>query len=436
MAQIINLTSNTLVYNIMNYGGVADGTTDNVGAFNAACAAAGSVDGNVYIPGGDYALSDTVVVPANVNLVGEHSLAVNLISSANDVCIRYGNDGSFYNHGMRLSGFKITGNSGTAACGIETGDSYNLVIDDVVVDDFTGGVGIRFYNKANWTEGMQMNSVRVRNCAEGVTFDRDATSDYPSFGYGNIRGLSINVPDNGVGIRVGAETGTAECWLYNTRLEAVFWLGSTATAIRVPGNGLITADVMLTGEAESGAADTTFIDCDGGFTYTGSMWIDPTSFTNNFVGSVTPRHYNVMPVSSGTSVVPGIMAGPPYNDQLHAGFGFVSGPNEEYPVAWGYNYGGSKVFQFSARNYSASTNDAWNANDGAVAEITADGDMIVYGGAFVHGDSGIYWWVSSGSPEGVLSAPVGSMYSRTDGGTNTTLYVKESGTGNTGWVAK
>ena len=41
----------------------------------------------------------------------------------------------------------------------------------------------------------------------------------------------------------------------------------------------------------------------------------------------------------------------------------------------------------------------------------------------------------TGSPEGVVAAPVGSHYSRTDGGTNTASYRKESGTGNTGWVA-
>ena len=40
------------------------------------------------------------------------------------------------------------------------------------------------------------------------------------------------------------------------------------------------------------------------------------------------------------------------------------------------------------------------------------------------------------SPEGAITAPVGSLYSRTNGGAGTTLYVKESGTGNTGWVAK
>lgn len=42
----------------------------------------------------------------------------------------------------------------------------------------------------------------------------------------------------------------------------------------------------------------------------------------------------------------------------------------------------------------------------------------------------------SGTPEGSVVASVGALYVRTDGGASTTLYVKESGTGNTGWVAK
>jgi len=46
------------------------------------------------------------------------------------------------------------------------------------------------------------------------------------------------------------------------------------------------------------------------------------------------------------------------------------------------------------------------------------------------------WTSGAGTPEGVLTAVVGSLYTRTDGGAGTTLYVKESGAGNTGWVAK
>lgn len=47
-----------------------------------------------------------------------------------------------------------------------------------------------------------------------------------------------------------------------------------------------------------------------------------------------------------------------------------------------------------------------------------------------------YIYSGAGSPEGVLTAPPGSLYSNTSGGAGTTLYVKETGTGNTGWVAK
>jgi len=48
----------------------------------------------------------------------------------------------------------------------------------------------------------------------------------------------------------------------------------------------------------------------------------------------------------------------------------------------------------------------------------------------------LYDRFGSGSPESVVTAPVGAVYHRTDGGAGTSLYVKESGTGNTGWVAK
>lgn len=41
----------------------------------------------------------------------------------------------------------------------------------------------------------------------------------------------------------------------------------------------------------------------------------------------------------------------------------------------------------------------------------------------------------TGSPEGAVTARVGRMYARLDGGTDTSLYIKSSGTGNTGWRA-
>lgn len=52
------------------------------------------------------------------------------------------------------------------------------------------------------------------------------------------------------------------------------------------------------------------------------------------------------------------------------------------------------------------------------------------------GSTGTTHRTGSGTPEGAITATIGSTYRRSDGGAGTTFYVKESGAGNTGWAAK
>ena len=44
-------------------------------------------------------------------------------------------------------------------------------------------------------------------------------------------------------------------------------------------------------------------------------------------------------------------------------------------------------------------------------------------------------YAGTGTPEGVVTANVGSVFLRTDGSAGATVYAKSSGTGNTGWSA-
>lgn len=77
-------------------------------------------------------------------------------------------------------------------------------------------------------------------------------------------------------------------------------------------------------------------------------------------------------------------------------------------------------------------------------DVFVGGDLDVTGAAVIDGSvsaasltvAGLSITASSGSPEGAVTAPVGSLYLRTDGGAGTCLYVKESGSGSSGWVAK
>ncbi len=69
----------------------------------------------------------------------------------------------------------------------------------------------------------------------------------------------------------------------------------------------------------------------------------------------------------------------------------------------------------------------------ASAGVAATGTVTATTG---YGNGTVTWTTGNGTPEGVVTANVGALFSRLDGGATTTLYVKTSGTGNTGWTAK
>ena len=61
----------------------------------------------------------------------------------------------------------------------------------------------------------------------------------------------------------------------------------------------------------------------------------------------------------------------------------------------------------------------------------------IYGTKLRPGDGTAFWTSGNGSPEGVVTGDIGCLYSRLDAPSAVTcLYVKTSGTGNTGWTAK
>jgi hypothetical protein len=75
--------------------------------------------------------------------------------------------------------------------------------------------------------------------------------------------------------------------------------------------------------------------------------------------------------------------------------------------------------------------------DGSVAAIGLFGNRADFGSTKVNGQP--YqnnFYSGTGTPEGVVTANVGALFFRSNGGAGTTLYVKESGTSNTGWVGK
>lgn len=80
--------------------------------------------------------------------------------------------------------------------------------------------------------------------------------------------------------------------------------------------------------------------------------------------------------------------------------------------------------------------DSLTDTDVAAAQAAADAAQADIDSHTASSNPHTYLMWGTGSPEGAITAGVGTIFLRTDGGASTTLYVKESGSGNTGWVAK
>lgn len=106
------------------------------------------------------------------------------------------------------------------------------------------------------------------------------------------------------------------------------------------------------------------------------------------------------------------------------------------PTATGkvqFNQDGVSIWQMRCNSDDSFTllNSA-AANSLSIANATS---KITVGGDIELGSGGPTQSSGTGDPEGVVTAPVGSAFYRTDGGTSTSFYIKESGVGNTGWTA-
>jgi hypothetical protein len=102
-------------------------------------------------------------------------------------------------------------------------------------------------------------------------------------------------------------------------------------------------------------------------------------------------------------------------------------------------------FIFSTTDNAGTQTDRFVVDGSAVSPVTNKGMTLgtpsvawngIYNAYGTSSNQTVSWTSGTGSPNGVVTANVGSLYTDNAGSTSTTLYVKTSGTGNTGWTAK
>lgn len=367
------------------------------------------------------------------------------------------------------NGFLITGNracwmqglyvkgAGAYAVEYKNKGTYSFMSDSFVEDSVTAfaygqttvddtGVSysiahalISYNNSTAFAIGKGKNNLSA-NCLVHVDADTafparagirsdgtSANNSYPNWLFSGI----VNEP-----VRFGGSNNFVSAAFYNTPTSvAVFTSGAARNVVEVqhPGarNTIFSSINDASGNPQSGTSGNVVI-CSATGESRGSLsgrhrhqlassGIGPSSASQKFVlESTGDTLFTVLTDGTGAGGIASVT--PTGTAQL------IHNPTSDYWQASG-NTGGWFV-RMSANLLRFGTDAA--ASIGSVTNRMGD----VFSVRFRPGAGAVIWTSGAGTPEGVVTAVVGSMYTRTDGGANTTLYVKESGTGNTGWTAK
>lgn len=401
------------IFSILDYGAVGNGTADDTSAIGSAITAASNAGGGlVYFPGGkNYKVTTgNITVPVKVSLVGDGPGATIVTHTANNVLFSASLSGA-YNTQQSIKGLNIKGNSGGSAVGIRIGDTYGFILDNVIVEDYTGGTAIQFYNSSHWTEGVHVSSTRLKNNKVGFAFTRSNSNTWNSFAYTRILDSSINVPANGTGIYIGNPGSASQHhYLYNSTIKCNMWMGSTAVGIYLSPNVSGEGNVFnIETEPESGATGYEMIRSNNlnNFGFDGNIVFPDGSYNTRSAGTgtglpMTKKIYTG--VTAGTAVVPMIYPG----GQRFSNISFVDEANTSYVAVTGYDFGSNPLFRVAARGYTADVHGAWNLVDGAVFTVNADATLQLAGqagfgtlGAFNPNNN--FWYDSGGNNWSVLA---------------------------------
>jgi hypothetical protein len=323
--------------------------------------------------------------------------------------------------GMTITGNHIYGSAtdiAGAVGGIETHGSHQVIANNIVARMHTG---IYATGVAETSDGITVSGNTVVDCGRGVFvlgayFGDNTTNPSPA---------SVTV----VGNTIRCDLDRWGDWWQPA--SAGFGVGLSAdytSGVRIAGNVI---DCVANTTSFTSSADDTSA---GVRLFAGS---NPAAWSDVAIAGNTIRSWPSSGVLCAADVV-GLCitdnqivacGGPQVSDNYFRAGVSVGGAVEALLVARNHvtDPTGTRT-KYGVLNYSTAT----------AGNRIVDNDVVLPNGfapLFLNATA-LVRHAGAGSPESSVTASVGSVWTRTDGGTGTTMYMKESGTGNTGWAAK
>ena len=470
-------------FNVKDYGAVGDGVADDTVAIQAALDAAGSLvisdtpftgygyvvkgGGTVVLPAGQYLTSATLTVPQNVSVEGAGKYSTVIRPTVDGQVMRNAGTptvtGTYDVAGLAFRNFSILGDrTKTNQIGLSFLRLTSATIENVSVSR-CGNVGVAMYQCgvnqinnleciSNGSHGLYIASGfdvwggsanNLPSNANVFTFIRCLQNDGAGIYFANGTNGNIFTGANceynyyssgdnvGYNVYVATDSYSPNCfyglWTEGP-VEAHVYVASDSIGVFVK-----IVDWKHFGKGASGNVDRALILNSGSATV-----INATSISNSYKvisGSDAPFRIQdktnsiLQLVNAQGALVSGIGL---VEDATGAQTGLYNNLKQDNAATSGANYGplvfyndGGAVDGVAYRNDGQS--HPWYQSRAFYRDILL-GDGTAAPSASLS--------AGTGSPEGSKTASPGSVYLNLAGGAGTTLYVKESGTGNTGWVAK
>jgi len=366
------------------YGAVGDGVTDDTDAFNNAITAANAANLEVFIPAGIYNLNRTINLKNNVRIHGA---------------------------GIRGTFLRLYDTIGILGSGVQYSSLHSMTLGLQP----TVSQGLKLINKGGtsvsynsfdeiefWAPSLIANQV-------GLHISSDVSGDATFNKFHNLFFYGVTAP---------IYSNDAEANFYSDVDIQVFGSGTTGIAIENYSHAEQYSNIHIGGV---GNATTNY-----GIAGT------PQNCIFQAIGDFgTGSLFNI--TGEGVNIVTGKVLG----DTLYGTPGYT-----RTPLGWKRDTVDSgyivHIIAPTGLDRDLFHTGISNVSNGFTVQYIQSTQRMEYvfsgPGDFYLGATLIA--TGAGTPENNLVAPVGSLYLRTDGDANTTLYVKTSGTGAAGWSAK
>ena len=422
--------------NVKDFGAKGDGSTDDTAAIQAAIDYAGTLSepSTVYAPQGIYLLNTTLkILYSRAKLDIQGTLLLGGASGTAGIQIGDASNIVQYSH-FRI--FRIDGQDYTQ--GRDGIHQRWSILNTFEVNSITNcRYGNHYQQISNNAVYIHCNHdfQEIRDGDKGIYFENDAGGITVAQNEGHVFNGGQIVNQN-VGIEFGSATKAGGCFFYMAAVDCRGFAGSTdyknnMNYTTTEGNMILSyipaannPNVYMEGDTHIQFNNASFMFFNGveliGQETFNPMRLKPFKATNNgmqLAGDVNRAAGGSVTVYGSTHASNA--------KEVH-----INTPNSGGFAVERLVIGGGSDQEDS---YFDDTDLEFRTLGGAVGKILRSGTSLRY---YSRGSSEVFWTSGSGSPEGAITANIGAMYTRTDGGTGTTLYVKESGTGNTGWVAK